>query len=644
MGTETAHLSRRGVITGAAAVATTAALTVGAAGPTEAMAVVTTATKTVIKKVTCYAPVKWSYNARTRVTTVSKAKPVVVVARFVGTKVYFKNKKNVWTQVPYVWSTRKKGLVYSRYLALALAAAARHPVATPAPPPPAPPSSAPPSTTPPAVAPPALGSVVTVPSVLASVSAYHSSDWSRHLLRRAAYGPSPADLASVQSLGYAGWLEQQLNPMSIDDSACDAILSRLPSQATPIWRVKAGLDNGTLNGWDQYVNVLKDFTVRALWSKRQLATVMEDFWGNHFNVTIYHGGTDQNRAHYAATIRRLSFGRFADLLLAITKHPAMLTYLNNRESTAAHPNENQGRELLELHSVGIGAGYGETGVLNSARILTGLGVDSDSGEYAFQPWNHWVGPVSVLGFSHPNSTDDGGEAVANAYIDYLAHHPATAQRIARKLAVRFVSDTPSDALVSSLAQVYLDNDTAITPVLRALFSSAEFAYAIGAKVARPFEHLISVARLMGVGPAVDNLDAPLQLVYQADNAGHAPFGQPFPTGQPDTADMWESTATTIARWNNAMSMVAGWYPSDVVRPTLLAAAVGPTLPATHGALVDLVATNLFGAPLSATHKAAMLAFLGVADTKTVSSNSAAVTYSLSSFVAVLMDSPYQTLR
>jgi len=644
MGTETAHLSRRGVITGAAAVATTAALTVGAAGPAEAMAVVTTATKTVIKKVTCYAPVKWSYNARTRVTTVSKAKPVVVVARFVGTKVYFKNKKNVWTQVPYVWSTRKKGLVYSRYLALSLAAVAHHPVPASAPPPPAPPSSAPPSTTPPAVAPPAVGSVVTVPSVLASVSAYHSSDWSRHLLRRAAYGPSPADLASVQSLGYAGWLEQQLNPMSIDDSACDAILSRLPSQATPIWRVKAGLDNGTLNGWDQYVNVLKDFTVRALWSKRQLATVMEDFWGNHFNVTIYHGGTDQNRAHYAATIRRLSFGRFADLLLAITKHPAMLTYLNNRESTAAHPNENQGRELLELHTVGVDAGYGEVGVLNSARILTGVGVDSDSGEYAYQPWNHWVGPVSVFGFSHPNASDEGGEAVVNAYVDYLAHHPATATRLAHKLAVRFVSDTPSDALVSMLAGVYLANDTAIVPVLRALFSSAEFGASIGAKVGRPFEHLISVSRLMQIQPVAGNLDAPYQLVDLADNAGHNPFGQPFPTGQADVAVAWESTATTLNRWNATISVVADWYPSDTVRPTLLQAVVGPTLPATHGALVDLVATNLFGHPLSAAHKAAILTFLGATDTKVLTGSSSAVTGNLNNFVAVLLDSPYQTLR
>jgi uncharacterized protein (DUF1800 family) len=623
----TTSVSRRGLLTGTAAVAATVAVSGLVVEPAEAATKVPTP---VVRKVVQYRAVKWRYNAKTRVTTVLKAKPVNVVARFVGSKVYLKNSKGVWVRIPYVWSTKKKGLVYSRYLQLALA------------PKPAPKPAAPVPT--PSSPPPSPGSTVVMPAAFASVSAYQGTDWARHLLRRAGYGPTPGDLATVRAQGYSGWLEHQLNPATINDSACDAIVGRLPAQSTPIWKIKSQIDNGTLSSWDMHQNVLRDFASRAVWSQRQLLTVMEDFWGNHFNVTSYKDGTAESRGNYAYTIRTSAFGRFADLLGAVSKHPAMLTYLNNRESTAEHPNENQGRELLELHTVGIDAGYGEDGVLNSARILTGLGVDSDSGEYAYQPWNHWVGSVSVLGFSHANSSDTGGEAVVDAYLNYLAHHPATATRLAHKLAVRFVSDTPSDALVSSLAAIYLANDTAIAPVLRALFSSAEFAASIGAKVARPFEHIISVARLCGIQPAVDNLDAPLALISLADDAGHQPFGQPFPTGQPDTADAWESTATTIARWNSALSMVAGWWPSDVVRPTLLAAAVGPTLPATHGALVDLVATNLFGAPLSAAHKAAILTFLGVTDTKTVSSSSAAVTYSLSSFVAVLMDSPYQTLR
>ena len=148
---------------------------------------------------------------------------------------------------------------------------------------------------------------------------------------------------------------------------------------------------------------------------------------------------------------------------------------------------------------------------------------------------------------------------------------------------------------------------------------------------------------MGITPALDNFNAPMQLIYMADDAGHNPFGQPFPTGQPDTADHWESTAATLFRWNNTWNVVNN-YPSDVVRPLLLNVVVGPTLPATHGALVDVIATNLFGHTLAADHKTAILAFLGVTADKVVSSSSAAVSYGLQSLVAVLLDSPYATLR
>jgi hypothetical protein len=629
MGLESARLSRRTVLAGGAAVATAGAVGLATAPAAEAIAA------PVIKRVAMQQAIAWRYNATTRVTTVTRYKALQVYARFYASKIYLKNSRGVWTQVPYVWSSSRKALVFSRYLQIQIAAAAAYAAAA---------------------ANPTSGIRVIPPKTFTSSSAYRSNDWARHLLSRAGYGATPADLAAVKALGYVGWLEHQLTPSTVADTACDGYLVRLytgptdatgttkfPDQAAAIWRVKHALENG-LNGWEQYQRILKDYTVRAMWSKRQLLTVMEDFWGNHFNVTIYADGTAESRAHYAWTIRTHAFGKFTDLLLAITKHPAMLTYLNNRDSTADHPNENQGRELLELHTVGVETAYGETGVLNSARMLTGLGVDSDSGEYAYQPWNHYTGAVNVLGFSHANASDTGGEAVVNAYVSYLAHHPATAHRLAHKLAVRFVSDTPSASLVTMLANVYLKNDTAIAPVLRALFSSQEFANSIGAKVARPFESLISTARLMQVTPAVDNLDATIQLVWMAENAGHNPFGQPFPTGQADTADAWESTAATLVRWNNTISMVGGGYPNDVVRPPLYNVAVGTTLPATHGELMDLIAKNLFGLPLAAAHKAAMLTFLGVTPEKPVSSNSAAVTYSLTSIVAILADSPYQTLR
>jgi uncharacterized protein (DUF1800 family) len=619
---EKAVLSRRALIAGGATVAGVAALGAGGLAPADAATAV-------IKKVVMYRVGRYRYNATTHVTTVLSATKVTVTARFVGSNVYLKNSRAVWTQIPYVWSKTKNGLIYSHYLKLKLDAAAAVAAAQNS---------------------PTGGYKVIAPTTFASVSPFHSSsDWARHLLRRAGYGPTTADLADVKRLGYAAWIEQQLNPSTINDSACDALLTRLhdaslPAQSTPIWKVNSLIDNGTVNSWEQYQSVLTDLTIRALWSKRQLLTVMEDFWGNHFNVTIFKDGTAESRAHYAYTIRTRAFGKFSDLLLAITRHPAMLTYLNNRESTALHPNENQGRELLELHTLGVDAGYGEDGVVNAARILTGTGVDSDSGEYAYQPWNHWVGSVKVLGFTHANSTETGGEAVVTALTNYLAHHPATAKRLAHKLAVRFVSDTPSDALVTMLAGVYLKHDTAIAPVLRALFSSAEFAHSIGAKVARPYEHIVSTARLMEVQPMLQNLDAPQQVWYLADNAGHNPFGQPFPTGWADTADEWESTAVTLARWNNAINIVSNWWPNQWNRPALYDLAVGASLPATHGALVDQVSTRLLGRTLADADKNAVLTFLGVTAATPLKSGSGAVNWQLNDWVSVLMDSPYQMMR
>ena len=160
----------------------------------------------------------------------------------------------------------------------------------------------------------------------------------------------------------------------------------------------------------------------------------------------------------------------------------MLLYLDNNLSTATHPNENLGRELLELHTVGRGH-YTEEDVRNSARILTGWSVERPpTWAPVYKASTHWRGPVQVMGFRDANAAKDG-RALTRRYLTYLAHHPATAQRVAGRLATKFVRDDPPRALVDELAQVYLDNDTAIAPVLRALVASKAFAGAVGARCA-----------------------------------------------------------------------------------------------------------------------------------------------------------------
>ncbi len=229
---------------------------------------------------------------------------------------------------------------------------------------------------------------------------------------------------------------------------------------------------GTLNGsWELMQQLGIVAIVRATWSKRQLFEVMVDFWSNHLNVANPSDNVWWSRHDYDRNvIRRHALGKFSDMLAASATHPAMMTYLNNAESTKDNPNENYGRELLELHTVGVDAGYTEDEMHTSALILTGLGVhwydDVDDGTFNYEPDNHYVGHVKVLGWASKNTSANKGLAVALDYVDYLAHHPATAHRIAYKLCERFVSDAPPAGLVTKLAQTYRKHDTAIVPVLQ----------------------------------------------------------------------------------------------------------------------------------------------------------------------------------
>lgn len=591
------------------------------------------ATRTVEKQI----PLKYSFNPATGITRVRSFRRKQVVVRF-GKHWVLEKRGRKWVRIPYVWSRRRKALVYSRQLHLRLIG--------PGLPEPGPAPGDPPPQPPPVDQGPVEPSPSPTPKPpVVSDNPYIPADLARHLLRRAGYGPSPEALAEVtQAGGPDQWLEQQLHPAGIDDSRCEQILARLPDQAEPVWEVREAIRAGDREGWRQLTGVHTGHIIRAAWSRRQLLTVMEEFWANHFNVTVPGDDIDESRAHYQYVIRQHSLGRFEDLLVAVSLHPSMLTYLNNRESDAEHPNENQGRELLELHTVGIEAGYEERDVLDSARILTGLSVDQESGEYEFKPWRHWVGAVRVLGFTHTNPTRTGGESVACAYLRYLAKHPATAHLIATKLARRFVSDTPPDALVQELAAEYLAHDTEISPVLRRLFDSASLRASAGAKTARPFESMMATIRVLGIGPEEAGIDAATSLVWMAESLGQAPFGAPYPTGWADVAAAWSSTAVTLNRWNITRNLTAGWWPSELTRPALRDHVLPATLPATHGEAVDAICTALFGVPPAQEHRQAVLDFVGKSAGATLRSNSPLVTWRLAEVVALLLDSPYHHYR
>lgn len=391
---------------------------------------------------------------------------------------------------------------------------------------------------------------------------------SRHLVNRFSYGITPALAEEVRAAGgHLAWFDQQLD--TAHDGSADGLCDWWPDlhlDAVTLWqRNVSGVRSGSSVMWDYG----RRSVVRRLTSPRPVLEVMHEFWENHFHVPIIADNIFPLRAPYGDVIRKHALGRFEDLLTEAVLHPAMLMYLGAATSTKRHPNENLGRELLELHTVGVG-NYSEAEVKDAARILTGWRVD------LYRTWapsystvDHWLGPVSVMGFSSANLLPDGRE-VTRTLLSHLAHHPATARRIANKLVRQFVSDVPSEALVGRLAATYLANDTAIAPVLRELVGSAEFAASVDQKLRDPDEDVIATYRLLGasVAPPTGDSSAANQVYWTLSSLGLAPWNWPRPDGQPVDAVSWSSPSRALASMSFHWWLAGGQVgATDVSFPT-----------------------------------------------------------------------------
>ncbi len=385
----------------------------------------------------------------------------------------------------------------------------------------------------------------------------------RHLVGRFSYGITPTLARQVKKAGGGrAWFDQQLAPASIADAYADGLKSWWPGLANSPQVLWANTQSGVEPGWQVMADYQRWVLARRIHSQRQLLEVMTEFWENHLHVPVNGDGAFTYRVPYGELIRRHALGSFVDMLTDAVTHPAMGIFLSNAVSTRKAPNENLGRELLELHTVGRGS-YDEGDVKDSARILTGWRVDT------YKTWNatyvvndHATGPVSVMGFSDANASTDGRE-LTRRYLRYLALHPATAQRICRKLAVKFVRDEPPQLLVDQLAGVYLANDGRIVPVLRALVASSAFAGAVGAKVRDPGEDVVATYRVLGVKPnrptAED--DAANAMLWQVGSLGAVPFGWARPDGAPIDNPSWATTSRMLAGFDVHYSLSGQWWPS-----------------------------------------------------------------------------------
>jgi uncharacterized protein (DUF1800 family) len=334
---------------------------------------------------------------------------------------------------------------------------------------------------------------------------------------------------------------------------------------------------------------------RAIYSERQLQQVMDDFWFNHFNVYAAKGEDKWYLTSYERdVIQPHTLGKFKDLVTATAKSPAMLFYLDNflsADPRAAQRqaqnramrqnrggfgrgwpprpqqpqtqgqaqqkakkntrglNENYGRELMELHTLGVEGGYTQKDVTELARCFTGWTIEKprQNPEFKFDEKLHDPDPKIVLGKKiHAGGMKDGEQA-----IELLAKHPSTAKFISTKLARRFVSDNPPPALVARMAQTFQSSDGDIRAVMHTMIYSPEFwsREAYRAKIKTPFEVVVSAVRALGT-----DVDTPMPLVQWVGRIGEPLYQCQPPTGYADKADAWVNTGALLNRLNFSLTL------------------------------------------------------------------------------------------
>lgn len=413
------------------------------------------------------------------------------------------------------------------------------------------------------------------------------------VLNNMSYGATPASIAEFNALGstdparLTAWVDRQLNPAAIDDSAvatrlANAGYTTLGKTLAQQWaeHVRADVDWAVRMrpGWE----VQREALVRAVYSKRQLFEVTTAFWHDHFNVMLGDYDTCPVYGHYDRdVIRANAFGNFRTMLEAVARSTAMQIYLDNRSNRRSGPNENFARELLELHTFGaenyLGfmdpfevppcpedrdypIGYTDIDVYETAAAFTGWTINNnhwefthankDDGAFYYHADWHDSGPKFVLGrFIYPErpALQDGRDI-----LDRIASHPRVAKFICRKLVRRFVADDPSQALVDSAAAVFRANWQApdqIKRTLRHILVSDEAQHAWGRKTRRPFEAVAASLRALGCEWTYTfDENRSNDLNWRMGFTGHQPYDWPAPNGYPDVATAWSGASTFGMTW------------------------------------------------------------------------------------------------
>ncbi|HEV2521788.1 MAG TPA: DUF1800 domain-containing protein [Candidatus Acidoferrales bacterium] len=453
-----------------------------------------------------------------------------------------------------------------------------------------------------------------------------------HALNRLGFGPRPGQVEQIEKTGLENWIQAQLHPESIPDPIVDArlsqyhslglsaagLLDQYPPQDIAAKRLgmkvedyqkrlqdlakqPGGMNSLPFKDPNESVNdVMQAKMIRAVYSERQLAEQLADFWFNHFNIFIYKDVDRWYMIPYERdAIRPHALGKFRDLLEATAKSPAMLFYLDNSSSAdpnafdrlKLHPvpprpgvklpplgpkrglNENYGRELMELHTLGVDGGYKQNDVIEVARAFTGWTIESprENPVFYFDERIHDPNPKRVLG----KTIKGGGIKEGEQVLDLLVKNPHTARHISLQLAEHFVSDDPPPAVVARMAKAFEKSNGDIRTVMTTMIYSPEFwsRSAFRAKVKTPFELVASTSRALGA-----DVDQPLQLAQWVARIGEPLYQCLTPNGYSDKAASWISTGSLLNRMNFAVALTGNKVRGAQVDITSLVGADAGTNP------------------------------------------------------------------
>ncbi|MFA9274241.1 MAG: DUF1800 domain-containing protein [Candidatus Aquirickettsiella gammari] len=406
------------------------------------------------------------------------------------------------------------------------------------------------------------------------------------LLERLTWGGTSTSLAQLKQVGADAYLMQQLqarqaqlpaaiqtqiDAMTISQKSFVSMMHELDQQREAAAKMK-GSDDSVRKAYQQELTRIAReaaarSTLRAVYSSNQLFEQMAWFWMNHFNISNRKENLRAMLGDFEETaIRPYALGNFRDLLRATMLHPAMLRYLDNEHNAANKINENYARELLELHTMGVGSGYTQSDVQELARVLTGLGVNlrADNarprvrlqagygrlGLTEFNPARHDFGDKLIL------NTKISGKGISelDQVLNLLTRQPATAQFISQKLAQYFVADEPSDALVQRMAAQFLQTDGDIPSVLQTMFETQEFVASLGKKFKDPMHYVLSSVRLAYADKVITNTGPILNWI---NTLGQQANGHQTPDGYSLKEMAWASPAQMTARFDVAKLIARG---------------------------------------------------------------------------------------